>query len=287
LPVEHSIDKQRARLAFAKAADQYDQAAVLQLEIGQRLLQCLDYVKLQPQRILDIGCGTGRHTAELMRRYPKAEVIGLDFALPMLRHTRKQGRWLRHPHCVCADLDQLPLAEQSMDLVFSNMALQWSTQPASTLACIHHLLKPNGLFMFSTLGPDTLLELRQAWSQVDNAEHIHPFVDMHDYGDMLMQGGFAEPVMDMERITMTYADITGLMRDLKKIGAHNAAEHRPTGLTGRKQLHALQQAYEAYRDLEGRLPASYEVIYGHAWGAQQRRNQTGEVRVAVEAISRR
>lgn len=281
---DFALDKHRVHMAFSKAADRYDQAAVLQLEVGQRLLQRLDYVKLQPTRILDIGCGTGQQTDALLKRYPKAEIIGLDFALPMLQHTQRRGRWLRRPTCVCADLDALPFAQQSFDLIFSNMAMQWSAQPAATFSRIHALLKPEGLFMFSSLGPDTLLELRQAWAQVSSAEHVHRFVDMHDYGDMLMQVQFADPVMDMERIVMTYPDVTRLMRDLKAIGANNAGSNRPANLTGRGQLDALQAAYANYRDADGRLPATYEIIYGHAWGAQQRQGSEGEVRVAVESI---
>lgn len=281
------IDKHRARLAFSKAANRYDQAAILQLEVGQRMLERLDYVKLQPQRILDIGCGTGRHTNNLLKRYPKADIVGLDFALPMLRQTQRKGRWLRRPKCVCADLDQLPFAGQSFDLIFSNMAMQWSTQLAEAFSQIHQLLKPEGLLMFSSLGPDTLFELRQAWQQVDQAEHIHQFVDMHDYGDMLMQARFAEPVMDMERIVMTYQDAAQLMRDLKEIGANNAAGNRSTGLTGRGQLQALKKAYEQFRDADGRLPATYEVIYGHAWGTRQHQGSDGEVRISVDAVTRK
>ena len=281
----YQIDKRRIRLAFSKAAVRYDQAAILQLEVGQRMLARLDYVRLQPQRILDIGCGTGRHIDALLKRYPKAEVTGLDFALPMLRQAQRKGRWLRRPKCVCADLDQLPFAEQHFDLIFSNMAMQWSTQPAAAFMQIHRLLKPEGLLMFSSLGPDTLFELRQAWQQVDQAAHIHQFIDMHDYGDMLMQARFAEPVMDMERITMTYQDATELMRDLKEIGANNAASTRSSGLTGRGQLQALKRAYEQFRNSDNRLPATYEVIYGHAWGARQREVSNGEVRIPINLLT--
>lgn len=286
MSTEFSIDKHRARLAFCQAADRYDQAAILQLEIGKRMLDRLDYVKLQPQRILDMGCGTGKHTNALLQRYPQAEVIGMDFALPMLRHTQRKGHSTHSPRCICADLEQMPFKQQSFDLIFSNMTMQWSTQPAETFTQIHTLLKSQGLFMFSTLGPDTLFELRQAWSQVDDATHIHPFIDMHEYGDMLMQARFAEPVMDVERITMTYPDVTRLMRDLKAIGANNAASTRAPGLTGRGRLHTLHSAYEAYRDADDRLPATYEVIYGHAWGAGQRQGSDGEVRISVDTIGK-
>lgn len=279
------IDKRQARRSFGRAAASYDAAAVLQHEIGQRMLERLDYVRLQPRRILDIGCGTGVATGKLLARYPRAEVLALDFALPMLAHARRQGRWLRRPRCLCGDLDQLPLASQSVDLVFSNAAIQWSADPAGALAEMHRVLRPGGLLMFSSFGPDTLHELRSAWSEVDGHSHVHGFVDMHDYGDMLLNAGMADPVMDAERILMTYSDTLSLMRDLKAIGASNAASQRARVLTGRSSLEALAGAYERFRDQDGRLPATYEVVYGHAWAAEQRR-QEGEVLISPDAIKR-
>lgn len=286
-----SIDKGRARRAFARAADRYDALAVLQNEIAGRMLERLDYVKLQPRRVLDIGCGTGMAAEKLLKRYPRAEVIGLDFAEPMLRHTRKRGRWLRRPRCVCGDLDRLPLASQSVDLIFSSSTMQWSQDPAGAIAQMHRILRPGGLLMFSSFGPDTLTELRQAWSGIDASSnvpsrHVHDFVDMHDYGDMLMSAGFADPVMDCERMSLTYRAVEDLMRDLKGIGAANAATDRPRGLTGRATLRALAQGYEVFRDGDGRLPATYEVIYGHAWGAGQRRSGN-EVQIPVDTLRRR
>ncbi len=277
------IDKQCARRTFGKAADSYDDAAVLQHEIGRRLLDRLDYVKLQPQRVLDIGCGTGVNTEALLKRYPKAEVIGLDFAMPMLRHARKRGRWLRRPRCLCGDLDFLPLASHSIDLVFSNVAVQWSQDPAGAIAEMHRVLRPGGLLMFSSFGPDTLKELRHAWSEVDGDEHVHGFIDMHHYGDMMVRAGFADPVMDMENLCLTYETLPELMRDLKAIGASNAASDRPRSLTGKSRLQALAGVYEQFRDADGRLPATYEVMYGHAWGAQQRRSGD-EVHVSLDVL---
>lgn len=280
-----TIDKRQARRTFGQAAEGYDGAAVLQHEIGQRMLERLDYVRLQPTRILDIGCGTGVATEKLLRRYPKAEVLALDFALPMLAHARRRGRWLRRPRCLCGDLDHLPLASRSIDLVFSNAAIQWSADPAGAIAEMHRVLRPGGLLMFSSFGPDTLHEMRTAWSRVDGQAHVHGFVDMHDYGDMLIEAGMADPVMDTERITLTYADAVTLMRDLKAIGAGNAAIDRTRGLTGRSRLAAFKQAYEGFRNADGRLPATYEVVYGHAWAAEQRR-QGGEVLIPPEMLRR-
>jgi len=277
------LDKQSARRTFGKAAQSYDAAAVLQHEVGRRMLERLDYVKLQPQRVLDVGCGTGLHTEALLKRYPKAEVLGLDFAMPMLEQTRKRGRWLRRAKCLCGDLDSLPLAAHSVDLVFSNAAIQWSRDPAGAIAELHRVLRPGGLLMFSSFGPDTLKELRQAWSLVDGEEHVHGFVDMHHYGDMMVQAGFADPVMDMQHLCLTYQSVPDLMRDLKAVGANNASVGRSRTLTGKARLQALKSAYEQFRDAEGRLPATYEVVYGHAWGAQQRR-AGNEVHVSLDVL---
>lgn len=283
---EFSIDKQQARKAFSRAALNYDEAAILQHEIGNRVIQRLDYVKLEPKRILDIGCGTGKMTDALMRRYPKAEIIALDFALPMLNKTRKQGRIFRRPKCLCADLDFLPFAADSFDLIYSNASLQWSTRPQDTFIDLARILRPEGLLMFSSFGPHTLHELRTAWSDADNHDHVHGFIDMHDYGDMLVHAGFADPVMDAERITMTYKDIVAVMADLKVIGAANASTQRNPGLTGKKRMKRAAKAYEQFRTPKGELPATYEVVYGHAWGTTQRRIG-GATLVSVDALRQR
>ncbi|MDJ0739387.1 MAG: malonyl-ACP O-methyltransferase BioC [Gammaproteobacteria bacterium] len=277
------LDKAKARRGFGRAADAYDAAAVLQHEIGRRMIERLDTMRIAPRRILDIGCGTGVATDGLMKRYPKAEVIALDFALPMLAHARRRGRWLRRPRCLCADLDALPLAAHSIDLVFANAALQWSADPAQAFAGIARVLRPGGLVLFSSFGPDTLRELRAAWSAVDGRAHVHDFVDMHDYGDMLMHAGLADPVMDVERMTLTYGDALQLMREIKAIGASNAMVGRQRGLLGRQRLAAVCDAYERFRDRDGRLPVSYEVVHGHAWGSAQRRVD-GETRVSVDVL---
>jgi malonyl-CoA O-methyltransferase len=279
------ISKPDARRAFSKAADTYDDAAVLQREIAGRMLDRLDYIKIAPRTILDAGSGTGEATAALMKRYPKSKVIALDFALPMLQHARRRGRLMRRPATLCADLEQLPLAANSVDLIYSNAAIQWCTDLESTFRDFLRILKPGGLLMFSTFGPDTLKELRQAWSHVDDRPHVSPFIDMHDIGDMLMKSRFAEPVMDAELINMTYPDLRKLMRDIKAIGAHNAMDARRKGLTGKLRMQAFTQAYEQFRSDDGRLPSTWEVVYGHAWAPDQVKE--GEVtRVAVESLSR-
>ncbi|MEE9357140.1 malonyl-ACP O-methyltransferase BioC [Candidatus Vondammii sp. HM_W22] len=280
----HRIDKQQARRAFSRAAERYDEVAMLQREIGQRMIERLEVVKLQPGVILDIGSGTGVATAELSRRYKKSQMIALDFALPMLQQTRKRSSWLRRPRCVCADLEQLPLADQSVDLIYSNAAIQWCNDLDSTFQEFLRVLKLGGLLMFSTFGPDTLKELRSAWSDADGRTHVSTFIDMHDVGDALMRAGFSDPVMDVDRMTLTYQEVSGVMRDLKVLGAHNVTSNRQRGLTGKGKFKAMQAAYEKFRS-DGLLPASYEVVYGHAWAPLQR-EQDGVVTVPLSQISR-
>jgi malonyl-CoA O-methyltransferase len=289
------IDKPAARRAFDAAAAGYDAAAVLQQEIGRRLLERLDYVRLKPRTVLDLGCGTGLALEDLTRRYRRARVLALDFAFGMVQRARRRGHWLNRPRPICADLEALPLADASVDLIVSNASLQWATDVERTFAELRRVLRPGGLLMFTTFGPDTLKELRAAWAAADGGAHAHvsPFLDMHDIGDALVRARLADPVMDAERITVTYADVRGLMRDLKGIGAHNALAGRPRGLTGRRRLAALEDAYEAERR-DGRLPATYEVVYGHAWvsaaaaePAQPQRRVDGGVAIPVDAIPRR
>lgn len=277
------LDKRQVRRAFGRAADDYDAFAVLQREIASRMMQRLDTMRIQPAVVLDIGCGTGEATGLLLRRYPKARVWAMDIAMPMLAHARRRGRWLRRPGCVCADLDALPFADASVDLVFANASLQWSADPMRAFADIGRILRPGGLLLFSSFGPDTLHELRAAWADVDGYEHVHRFVDMHDYGDMMMHAGLADPILDVERMTLTYGDAKQLMREVKGIGAGNATSGRYAGLTGRERFRQVCQAYERFRGGDGRLPVSYEVVHGHAWGGTQRRVD-GETRVPLEVL---
>ncbi|MBK1694857.1 malonyl-[acyl-carrier protein] O-methyltransferase BioC [Chromatium weissei] len=257
------IDKLRVRRSFDRAATEYDAVAVLQREIANRLLERLDYVRLEPQRVLDLGAGTGYALDALQRRYRKARIIAVDFAHGMLLQARRRGSWWRRPLCVCADAEALPFSDGAVDLIVSNATLQWCDLPLALAEC-RRVLRPGGLLMFTTFGRDTLIELRQAWSAVDGDSHVSPFLDLHDIGDALVQARFTDAVIDVERLQLTYAAVRDLMLDLKTLGAHNATLTRPRGLTGRTRVLALEQAYEIHRS-DGRLPASYEVVYGHAW----------------------
>jgi len=266
------LDKRSLRHAFERAAHSYDEVAVLQRAIADRLLARLDVVRLVPQSVLDVGSGTGYVTRALMRRYPRARLYAADLAHAMARQARTRTRlrrWLaRTPGAfVCADLERLPFASASVDMIVSNLTLQWCDVPAAFAEC-RRALRPGGLFVFTTFGPDTLAELRAAWHAVDARPHVHGFPDMHDIGDALVRAGFAEPVLDVERFTLTYADVLDVLRDLKRLGAHNAARARARGLTGKQAFARFRQAYEALR-ANGRIPATYEAVYGLAWAPEK------------------
>ena len=272
-----NIDKKQAQRSFARAARDYDAAAVLQREVGNRLLERLDYINFTPAVILDVGAGTGYCTALLQKKYPKAHMLALDIAQPMLVYARhKSSLWSRlrnKTEYLCADAEALPLADNSVDMVFSNLTLQWVNQLEHTLREFARVLRPGGMILFSTFGPDTLSELQQAWQITDAYTHVNAFIDLHDIGDILMRVQLAEPVMDAERIILTYPDVFRLMHDLKAIGAHNVTLHRAKGLTGKEKFKLVEKAYEEFRR-NGVLPASYEVVYGHAWGPIQQQGAT-------------
>ncbi|HEX5515211.1 MAG TPA: malonyl-ACP O-methyltransferase BioC [Gammaproteobacteria bacterium] len=281
--------KNRTYRAFQRAAATYDAAAVLQQEVGRRLLERLDVIRIEPTRVLDVGAGTGEASGALLRRYPRAQVLALDLAPAMLQHARRRGRLWRRPLCISADAEALPLLPASVDLIVSNLALPWVTDLDRTFASFIRALRPGGLLLFSSFGPDTLIELRQAWAAADDHVHVHDFIDMHDVGDALMRAGFADPVMEAEHITLTYPDLDALVRDLRATGGRNIASGRRTGLTPPRAAAAMRAAYEHWRQPDGRLPASSEVIYGHAWAPQTlpQRRVDGTVGVPLSSIGRR
>jgi len=277
---EFEIDKREVRRAFNKAAAHYDASAVLQREVCSRMLERLDYIKLQPTRILDAGSGTCWGTRQLAGRYPSAQMVALDIAIGMLHTARGRSSWWQKLFGgakqlqLCADVEALPLAAQCVEMVWSNLTMQWCNDLPATFVELQRVLKVDGLVMFSTLGPDTLKELRTAFGVVDGYNHVNRFADMHDIGDMLVAAGFAEPVMDMEYITLTYDDVKAVMQDLRSIGAHNATAGRAPGLMGKEKWARIMQNYESLR-CNGKLPATFEVIYGHAWKVPPKKTADG------------
>jgi len=283
------LDKAGVRAAFDRASATYEPAAVLQSQVAEELLSRLEPFELEPAVILDLGAGTGRLAAQLKRRYRRSAVIALDLAPGMLREAARHQRFLRRFERVCADAARLPLQAASIDIVFSSLMLQWCDPLDDALAEVRRVLRPQGLFLFSTFGPDTLKELRAAWAEADTYNHVNRFLDMHDVGDALVRAGLVEPVLDVDRLQVTYADALTLMRDLKSIGARNTTAGRPRSLAGRARLQRVIAAYESFRR-DDRLPATYEIVYGAAWGTAGRPASSahaGEVRISPSQIRRR
>jgi len=263
------FDRNHVRRAFARAASSYHAAAVLQQEVAKRLLESLDYLEdKQPQVVLDVGSGPGHSSAAMKKRWPKAQVIALDLAQPMLVEARKQAGWWRPFSRVCADARALPLADNSVDVIFSNLCLQWVEDLPAVFAGFRRVLKPGGLLVCSTFGHDTLMELRAAFAQADDTEHVSRFVEIAQFGDALLAAGFRDPVLDRDMFTLTYDDLPALMRELKAIGATNAMHDRRHTLTGRGRFAAARAAYEPLRGADGKLPSSWEVVYAQAWAPE-------------------
>lgn len=270
------FDSRHIRRAFSRAASSYDEAADLQREVEDWLLESLMYLDdTVPATAVDLGSGPGRAAAAMRERWPKARVLALDIALPMLRQARPRGWRLRDGLApprpldrICADAAALPLADGSVDVLFSNLCLQWVEDLPAALAGFRRVLRPGGLLLCSTFGHDTLFELREAFAQADDAAHVSPFATIAQFGDALMQAGFRDPVIDRELLQRGYDDLPMLMRELRALGATNALATRRRTLTGRARFARAGAAYEPLRDAAGRLPASWEVITAMAWAPE-------------------
>ncbi|MBL4762539.1 MAG: malonyl-ACP O-methyltransferase BioC [Gammaproteobacteria bacterium] len=280
------IEKRLIRNAFNRAAASYDEAAVLQREVLARLLEKFEYIKTSPLRILDLGAGTGNALSPLKKLFPKAEIIAFDLSTAMLEVSQKKSGWLsrqlKQQPCVCGDMAALPFADQTFDLVFSNLCLQWAEDFDQVFLEISRVMNDAAVLLFSSFGPDTLKELRQCWAGVDNHTHVNVFADIHDLGDSMLKAHLADPVMEAEMLTMTYKDVNVLMRDIKQIGANNMTAGRHRGLGGKKRLQAMRENYEQLRNQEGLLPATWEVVYGHAWGVGGK--QAGQIEIDMTAF---
>jgi malonyl-CoA O-methyltransferase len=259
-----TLDPRLVARSFGAASAGYDAAATLQAEVREELLSRLTLLPTPPRAVLDLGAGTGLAAASIKRRYPRAAVTAADIAAPMLQQARRHSRLWRRIQCIEADARQLPFADASFDLVFSNLMLQWLQPPDEALAQMRRVLKPGSLLLLSSFGPETLQELRAAWAAADEGVHVNEFVDMHDLGGALQRAGFAEPVLDVDRYLRHYPEPRALMKELKAIGAHNLDARRARGLTGRGAWQRMLAAYETRRTPAG-LPATWQVINVAAW----------------------
>ncbi len=279
-------DRQRVRRAFQRAAGAFDGADFLHREIQARLLERFELITLDPTRIIDLGSGTGSAWLGLRQRFPAAQIIAVDLVSDMLLAGKQQ--WGPQIWPVCGDAANLPVRGGSMDLVFSNLMLPHCPEQSTVMTEARRTLRYPGLFIFSTLGPQSFSELREAWAEVDHYTHVLPFTDMHDLGDTLIHAGFAEPVVDAELITVTYPDLKALHHDLRRVGSINTTESRNPGLMGRRKLERLRASYARRCDHKGRLPATLEIIYGQAWSDRSRaggRRAGGEYEFPVNELS--
>ena len=300
------LDAASVRRGFERAAASFDSAAALHREVAARMAERLGMVRIKPTAVLDAGCGTGDALGELQARYPDARLVGLDLAYNMASTARDRAAARRAderlflgrlagsgrsaaaapPWFICGDIVSVPLRSASIDLLWSNLVLQWVSEPMLAFAEFHRVLAIGGLLCFTTLGPDTLRELRSAFAAADTAAHVHRFIDMHDLGDMLLETGFADPVMDMERLTLTYANSDSIFSELRALGASNSVASRRRALTGARRWARMLAALEMFRS-DGRLPASFEVVYGHAWKPEPRLVADGRTIVRFDRSARR
>jgi malonyl-CoA O-methyltransferase len=272
--------------SFGAASRSYDAAAWLQTAVREELLSRLDLLRTPPRAVLDLGAGTGHAAAAIKRRFRRAAVTAADIAEPMLQQARRHSRFWRPIRCVQADARALPFPDASFDLVFSNLMLQWLAPPDAALAEVRRVLRPGGLLLLSSIGPETLQELRAAWAAADGGVHVNEFIDMHDLGSALGRASFIEPVLDVDRHLRHYPDPRALMRELKALGAHNVDSRRARGLTGRQAFGRMQAAYETLRTARG-LPATWQVVYAAAWageGGGNAQDDEGETLISLDQL---
>jgi malonyl-CoA O-methyltransferase len=280
------LDPHVVAASFGAASRSYDAAAWLQGAARDELLSRLDLLHAPPAAVLDLGAGTGLAAREIKRRFRSAKVTAADIAAPMLAVARRRSRFWRPIRCVQADARELPFEDSSFDLVFSNLMLQWLWPPDAALEEMRRVLKPGGLLLASSFGPETLQELRTAWEAGDAGVHVNEFIDVHDLGSALARAGFAEPVLDVDRHLHHYQDVRALMRELKAIGAHNMDARRARGLTGRHAFARMESAYESMRVPSG-LPATWQLVYAVAWAPENSRGAAGpadEVHISFEEV---
>lgn len=258
-----SLDRHCIRQSFEKAAQSYQQHSVLQDEVQIRLLDRLSVVEKTPEVVLDLGCGPGKAVPFIQQQWPDSQIIAMDVAQTML-----QGAQHGSMQKLCADTHGIPLQTASVDFIFSNLMLQWVLNLDLVFAEMRRILKPGGMVLLTTLGLETLIELKQAAFRADGGMHVNDFTDIREVGDRMLAAGFQNPVLDVDRITLTYSKVSGLLKDLKGVGAHNVRNDRQRTLTGKGFLQKLEQEYETFRE-DGVLPASYEVVYAMAWAPEQ------------------
>ena len=278
-----TLNKRDVRRQFDRAAASFDSADFVHRVTRDGLLERLRPLRVEARTVLDLGAATGNTTDSLRKRFSGARVVSLDLSRNMLREARGKRRWFSRTSFVQADAESLPLSDASFDVVFSNLLLPWLSDPATALTEVARVLRKDGVFVFATLGPDSLLQLSRAWSRVDAGPHVNRFLDMHDIGDALVGAGLADPVLDVDRLTVQYADATRLFRDLTRTGSRNALMQRRRGLLGRGRFEKLLA--ELHGGGDG-IAIELELVYGHCWGTGPR-NEPANYKISAEEIGHR
>ena len=278
-----ALNKHDVRRQFDRAAKAFDSADFVHRVTREGLLERLRPLRIEATAVLDLGAATGNTTDQLRKRFGGARVVSLDLSHNMLREAKGKRRWLSRTSFVQADAESLPFSDASFDVVFSNLLLPWLSDPATALAEVTRVLRKDGVFVFATLGPDSLVQLSRAWSRVDAGTHVNRFLDMHDIGDALVRAGLADPVLDVDRLTVQYADATRLFQDLTRTGGRNALMQRSRGLLGRGRFEKLLA--ELHGGADG-IAVELELVYGHCWGTGPR-NEPANYRINAAEIGRR
>jgi malonyl-CoA O-methyltransferase len=273
---------------FSQVAENFETANFLHREVGQRLIERLEWIKLTPKTILDLGCSTGFFTQALANKYPDANILGLDLAYPMV-HAAQQRVIQDKTFFMNGDADRLPFKDHSVDFIFSALVLPWCPDLEKTFKELHRVLAPNGLLLFAIYGPDTLIELRSSWASIDELRHVNDFHDMHDVGDMLVQSRFADPVVDMEIITLHYSNVLDLLREIKMVGTNYVKAGKRQTLTGKQRFQIMLDTYATnFRTDNNKIPATYEIVYGTTWGTGSQNthglDESGIARIPISHI---
>ncbi len=290
MPKTDNFSQAAIKQAFDNGSANYDEAAVVHKEVGERMIERLQYVNLEPDCVLDLGCNTGRFTRALKKKFKSAQVIAFDLAPKMLELTKQRTPWLqkRKTHFVNGDAMSLPFADDSMDLIFSALVFHWVADLSEVLKECARVLKPGGVLVFATFGPDTLRECRTSFAKVDDYRHVLDFTDMHDVGDALVASGFAEPVLDVEYFKLMYPSVRALLGEIKAMGANNHHGPRRVGLTGKHTFAQFIQHYQQDYQEGNHIPATYEVVYGQAFATEphirNQRNAEGDVVIPVREL---
>lgn len=284
---DYFIDTLKVKKSFSKAVEKYDKFSLLQKMVADRLIESIENVNINAKLILDLGSGTGYASNKLRKKFKNTYLLQQDIAENMLIKAKKKSSiFFSSDRFLCADANKIPLAKHSVDIIFSNLMLQWCNDPNIVFAEVKRILKPGGVFVFTSFGPGTLKELRESWKKVDDVVHVNTFVDMHDLGDILMRLNFVRSVVNMENILFTYKNCKDLMRELKSIGAHNINNGRRKTLTGKNKLNSMIKNYESYRS-KSLLPLTYEVIYGIAWQQEEsNKKQEGVFEISLEEMTK-